>query len=362
MPPAGPDLEALLQVKQKLSDRYLPRGLEHGVLAMHPTSIPEAAARAGNHVHAVGIGRKVVDGRKTDIWCIRVFVIQKVDPERPEDFIPPEIDGVPTDVIPSAPAYLAAPEDPVVVATEPATGEDASGFVALALATCSSRRQQRQDPIPCGFSTGRNGGDPGTIACFCRSTAGSNDILVLSNNHIFVNPAGGATNLFQPAPGDGLSQLHFADLHDFVPLAPGAAATNEVDAAVGRLRPGVTHDTDICTIGAVAGTLPPSEDLPVRKHGRTTGLRNGSIHTEICDCLIGFDPLNPASGTRFVNQIRIEGSGNGLFATFGDSGSLVVHRDSRAAVGLLFAVSNTDDYAYANPIGRVLSLLGISIL
>jgi len=47
-------------------------------------------------VTAVGVGHKVVGGVKTDTIAIVVFVRGKRDD--PEEAIPPEIEGVPTDV------------------------------------------------------------------------------------------------------------------------------------------------------------------------------------------------------------------------------------------------------------------------
>mgnify|MGYP001826054280 CR=1 FL=1 len=49
-------------------------------------------------VTAVDVGRKIVDGKKTDVLAIRVYVKEKRDvPE--EEVVPKQIQGVPTDVI-----------------------------------------------------------------------------------------------------------------------------------------------------------------------------------------------------------------------------------------------------------------------
>jgi hypothetical protein len=47
-------------------------------------------------VTGVGVGHKVVDGERTDTIAIVIYVSHKRD--EPEEPIPPEIDGVPTDV------------------------------------------------------------------------------------------------------------------------------------------------------------------------------------------------------------------------------------------------------------------------
>jgi hypothetical protein len=51
-------------------------------------------------VHAVGVGHKIVNGQRTDDVAIMVFVVKKKPLEElsPEDAIPPEIEGVKTDV------------------------------------------------------------------------------------------------------------------------------------------------------------------------------------------------------------------------------------------------------------------------
>jgi hypothetical protein len=59
-------------------------------------------------VHAVGIGRKFVDGKRTEEISIAVFVLEKKPAANlpPEHVIPPEIDGVKTDVIEQRPPRL----------------------------------------------------------------------------------------------------------------------------------------------------------------------------------------------------------------------------------------------------------------
>lgn len=333
--PTGLELERFLQARDELSDRFLEPSLQAGVLNMRATSITEAAVRAGRNIHAVGIDHKVIDGVRTEDWCVSVHVIQKVDPERPEDRIPDIIGGVITDVVETPPAFFA---------------------------NCA-QTQEFHDPVVGGVSTGRNGGRAGTIACFCHSTdpSDTNLTLVLSNHHVFLDPMGSTDQLFQQAHGDGaLQPRHFADLHR-------AILNDRVDGAVGRLRPEVIHDRSICTIGNVSGTVSPSDGMSVRKHGRSTGLSEGTIRGKGFNCSIGTEPANSLSGRIFRDQIRIEGAPNAPFARRGDSGSLVVRNNQ--AVGLLFAVPRDNSavppvghFAFANPIGEVLSQLRITII
>ncbi len=60
-------------------------------------------------VHAVGVGFKVVGGKKTDQLAITVFVDKKKKPEElvQREIIPAEIEGIKTDVVQMARARLA---------------------------------------------------------------------------------------------------------------------------------------------------------------------------------------------------------------------------------------------------------------
>lgn len=50
-------------------------------------------------VTGVDIGYKVTNGERTDILSIRIYVASKRDEVSEDEMIPPQIDGVPTDVI-----------------------------------------------------------------------------------------------------------------------------------------------------------------------------------------------------------------------------------------------------------------------
>ena len=52
------------------------------------------------HVQSVGVGPKVQGGRQTGEMSIKVYVDRKVKPEELalKERVPPELDGVPTDV------------------------------------------------------------------------------------------------------------------------------------------------------------------------------------------------------------------------------------------------------------------------
>ncbi|MCB1036204.1 MAG: hypothetical protein KDD47_20440, partial [Acidobacteria bacterium] len=186
MEPTSPELENLYQIQQALSDRLLRQGREGGI-AQRSRSVEVAVANAvsGNNVHAIGIGHKIVDGEWTDTLALRIYVSQKLPVSMlGAAALPTEFEGIPTDVIESAPAFLL----PTVAATEEIAVPGLEGIAthaAAAVPPCSASRRKRQRPVLGGISTGHFAITAGTIACFCRSVRQgdpSEQVYVLSNN------------------------------------------------------------------------------------------------------------------------------------------------------------------------------------
>jgi hypothetical protein len=96
--------------------------------------------------------------------------------------------------------------------------------------------------------------------------------------------------------------------------------------------------------------------MGVQKYGRTTKLTKGVITGINATITVSYG----ASGNAvFVNQIVVRS--NKPFLKSGDSGSLLVTDDLDCnPVGLMFA-GGSSGYGIANPIGAVLSGLGITI-
>ena len=335
----------LLQAKAALSHRLLGATQPPGRRGeMRTVSVAAAIESAPSNIHAVGVGRKEVEGEATDQPCVRVYVVEKLAPSMvPQPLqIPTEIDGMPTDVIESPRASLAQ--------------------------TCSQNRRRRQRPAPAGISAGHFQITAGTIAAYCRSTReGDSDVVrVLSNNHVFanVNDASTGDPIYQPGVADGGDAGdRMAGLDRFVPINLSQFAENEVDAAISILDEGFPWDREICTIGPIAGATDGVEDQLVRKHGRTSGYTEGYIRDESVDAIVGMDHGNPNIVARFVNQLRIDAtSPYPHFGLGGDSGSLVLDRESGTAVGLYFAGPPGGQYGLANPIEAVLRLLEIELL
>jgi hypothetical protein len=314
----------------------------------HGTS-PTPQRAADRNVHAVGVGRKMVNGKPTGERCVRIYVVQKVPKKliSKKALLPTSIDGVPTDVIESLPAFANLPAP---------------------VAACSVKRRERQRPLQAGISAGHEEITAGTIGYFFRSTDPADDrkkLLVLSNNHVFadVDNADLGDAILQPGPLDGgVAGDRIATLHRAQPIDLDGGA-NFVDAAVGLLRDGVAAKMEICSIGRVTGSKLPTEGLRVRKHGRTSGLTFGEIVDTSVDAIVGMDHDDPTVKGVFVDQLRIEvrppSSAIGLG---GDSGSLVITTRGRRAVGLYFAGPASGAYGLASPIAAVLEALAIKFV
>lgn len=357
MPVRMPLSSDVFEVKRMLSATLLSAGAERGVVGKSRTlSVMAAAATADNNVHAVGVGHKIVESGLTEEPCVRLYVVQKLaESLLPEGAIlPSAIDGIPTDVIESPPAFFL-----------PSIPHAASAAVA----PCSSFRRSRQRPIMAGISSAHVNVTAGTIACFCTSTREGDDadtVYALSNNHVFadVNKAQIGDDLLQHSPNDGgTSPDRFAVLQRFVPIQLGGQQPNRVDAAIGEILPGVQVDRQICTIGRLSGTGMAKENMQVCKHGRTTGYTEGVVFDPSIDSLVGMDHSDPDIVALFQNQLRINVIAPfSAFGLGGDSGSLVVNRETREAVGLYNAGPPGGQYGLANRIQDVLAEMEVELL
>jgi hypothetical protein len=319
--------------------------------------VAQAIATAGQNVHAVGVGRKIVEGRPTTEMCVRVYVAQKIAESLlpPIYRVPPSVNGIPTDVIESPPAFILAgkPKRPRAKPTP----------------ACNRNRRKKQRPVVAGISTGHFNITAGTLAYFCCSTrSGDNpdDIFALRNNHVYadVNQAQVGDDLYQPGPADGGTAANtFANLTRWVTIHLGGVTPNRVDAAIGRMGADVPRQVEVCSIGAITGAARASEGTQVCKHGRTSGYTEGEVTDESYDALIGTDHSDPSVVALFQGQMRVEAiAPYPAFGLGGDSGSLVVRKEGTEAVGLYFAGPPSGTYGVANHLADVLTELEVQLL
>jgi hypothetical protein len=363
--------EEIIQAKEILSARLLSAGVRSNVMARRfSKSMRDVVANISSNVHAVGVGRKTVNGVPTEDLAVKIYVVQKVAESAipPRDLLPETLDGIPCDVIETPPAFI-QPVKKRTKATSAKKGAAAAAPVNAAAASCTNNRQKRQRPVVAGISVAHRDVTAGTIGYFCRSTrAGDNpnDVFLLSNNHVLadVNQGVEGDEVLQPGPLDGGTAADLiAHLQRFVRLRLGGDAPNRVDAAIARLNGNGVPDLSMCSIGSVTGTDRGVEDMKVRKHGRTTGLTDGVITDESVNSLVGMDHSDPSVVALFNGVLRIERDGSSTaFGLGGDSGSLVVERGNRRAVGLYFAGPDNGVYGLACHINDVLEELGVELI
>jgi hypothetical protein len=305
------------------------------------------------NVVGVGVGYKQVGGEKTSELSFVVMVSKKVEKSalKSGELIPLGFSGIPTDVV--------------------ETGE------LKAFSTTGKHR-----PAPGGVSIGHKDITAGTLGVVLES--GFDELVILSNNHILANSNAAriGDEILQPGPYDGgkLSTDQIATLEKYVPIkfnqssscpvAEGVASFgnslaglvsssrrlsveteyNLVDAAIALPLDSRDVAKNVLQIGSIAGSRPALLGMPVRKYGRTTDYTEDVVNAIHATVDVSYGGGNVA---RFEEQIV-----SGAMSAGGDSGSLIVHRDSQDAVGLLFAGSaSTTIYS---PIDYVLDELELT--
>jgi hypothetical protein len=341
---APPDL---VEAKRFLGDRCLNGAscAAHGAWTAY-ARVNESVRHSGSQLHAVGIGRKQVEGTLTGTLCVRLYVVQKL-PRRllmGADLLPDNIDGIPTDVIEAAPAYFAA------------------------TAACSFKKLREQRPAQGGISGANESIHAGTLSARCRSRRLEDgaDRFVLGNCHTLADfgLAAPGSDVLQPSTHDGgtANANRLARLDRFVAINESPTAGNRVDAAIARLDSVTLMNPGICTLGAIQGTADAAFETRVHKHGRTSGYTSGIVDDLSVDVLMPLRRDAPGRLTKFVDQMRIRPlPGQFVFAQPGDSGALVLTKPDNKAVALLFACPDNGSFAYANPIDAVLDALEIDL-
>jgi hypothetical protein len=324
------ELQSLMAARDEIETRY-----------MQPAGAAVAASSAEEpydpaNVVGVGIGEQTVKGHPTGRLAVKVLVKEK-KPERhvaSEALVPQTLGGVATDVEESGEIY-------------------ADMFTA------------RRRPAPCGVSIGNcNRIMAGTLGCLVTR---SNQLFILSNNHVIALVNTSPLNAGIPQPGrlDGgvCPQDIIARLTQFIPINFAAGAINLVDAAIARTSPGLV-DRRILRPGGllqpiVLPEVAPAFNMSVQKSGRTTQFRRGFIDLINTTVDVNYAPLGGVA--RFVRQFRVRGVA-GIFSDRGDSGSLVTTFPGNQPVGLLFAGNAANNTTFCNPIAAVRAAFGVAIV
>jgi hypothetical protein len=294
------------------------------------------------NVVGVGVGEKISNGQHTGVMAVKFLVRLKYPEGQISEghVLPKSIDGLPVDVeeVGTFRAFAAAPH-PALKMPNPRTK------IRPAHPGCSVGFQDPNNQFTMA----------GTFGALVKDQHGKT--YILSNNHVLADenqlPRGAA--IFQPGLLDhgNAATDQIAKLTKFVPLDPNAP--NKVDCAIAELvNPGLA-DPNILFIGQPSAPAQAQIDMTVQKFGRTTSYSVGRISSIDTDVKVGYE-----TGTyAFSGQIIVVGLNGSSFSAAGDSGSLIVERPGKQAVGLLFGGSSS--HTIANHIGDVLAALKVTL-
>lgn len=244
----------------------------------------------------------------------------------------------------------------------------------------TSHTAKQTPPVQLGCSGGPTG-DLANGYC-CGGTLGSlvtkgGNLYILSNSHVFAGDVVSGGNNHSATIGDDIGQPGLidvncsaaganvvADLSSLSSIYPPNNGSN-VDCSIAQIRSGMVRtDGAILEIGTLSSsTVAASIGQAVKKSGRTTGLTRSSISGLNATINVGYE--TECAGTSFTKtftgQIVVANNGS-RFLNSGDSGSLMVEdvNSNPRAVGLLYAGGGST--AIANPIGQVLSYLGVTMV
>jgi hypothetical protein len=335
---AGHDMDVLKKAKAQIEDKYLGQG----------------------SIHTVMIGAVEKEGHETGDVGVVALVEEKIPSAQidTEILLPPVVvvDGqiVKVDV-----QEVPQPKDQRLFLDSPEAYDLL--FQAQRSQAGESWQSCHDCPIPGGVQIAPDGaGWVGTLSCALKFINADGKLIVgaMSNYHVAVSKEQRGVKIGQPSGSDG---DWFAKLDRWSPMTK--EGNNQVDAAMldtwrsdGKYAPG-QH-----TVGPTQfklGDINPSPyreqviGTQVHKSGRTTGYQTGRV--------VGIDATSNidygAQGVlRFVNQTVIRGD-SGDFSRPGDSGSLVLTRESNRPTGLLFAGGGGT--TIINPIGFVMDMFGI---
>lgn len=321
----------LLAAKAELSKRYLRSTDSSNFRAQAATTSPDPNV----NVVGVGIGEMESGSAPTGLMAVKLLVRVKYAKESipPDQLLPKTIDGMPVDV------------------------EQVGTFRPLA--TFPDPRLTTTPAQP-GCSVGfefPNGGMTmaGTFGALVKDASGVQ--YVLSNSHVLADEGKLAvgspifqTGLLDLLPGAAKRQI--AKLSKAIPFDPQPAL---VDCAIAEAIPGLSSN-EALYIGAPKGVLAAKQDMLVHKFGRTSGYTAGRIKMISADTTVDYE----RGAVIFKNQIIIVGLNGSVFSQAGDSGSLIMERESQKAVGLLFAGSAS--HTVANHIEDVLQALNVTLV
>lgn len=287
-----------------------------------------AALKKYPNVHSVGLGGRERKGTPTGELAVRVFVTRKLSPAELgiDSVIPPEFEGLPTDIVEMGKFELLDLTD---IPSMPADDKNED--------------DEKYRPLKGGIQIqGSLGVGKGTLGCLTK-VQGDARVMAVTCYHVMFNnnhmPQAGI-DVGNPSTGRSCTDCCNGSFGTHV-----AEDYTAVDAAISRLDPHTQWLAEIQCIGFITDwdTVTPAQaqthTYRVRKYGRTTGLTGGVVTDVNIHGTITADNLPPRP---FTNRMVIRpnpqpGGGKVKFGDHGDSGSAIVNDDNKI-VGILYAV------------------------
>jgi hypothetical protein len=186
----------------------------------------------------------------------------------------------------------------------------------------------------------------GTLGGFVLDAL-SNQILILSNNHVIANSNNA---IIGDAIVDSPQRQNIGRLEGFEPLLI-PPNRNIIDAALGSIAK--KHFNGVYADHRHTPAR-PQVGMKVYKIGATTGLTYGTIISINGAITVDYRGLGIIN---FVNTLVIRGDGE-PFSMPGDSGSFIINGKGYL-VGIVFAGDPNGSISFGNSIGEIVNLLGI---
>lgn len=284
-------------------------------------------------------GSAIVLDKQTGIWTLQIFVEKKL-PEHAD------LEGY---------VYAEGKREKKQFKASAEQTELPSEIIEVGKIKAIALTTDKWRPTVGGISIGHYNISAGTLGAACFKSNG--DKLILSNNHVLAdcNDADIGDDIYQPGPADGGTVADkIGELDSYVTIVfNDSGSPNDVDAAL--CDPTSENDLLCEQFSGVAyplGIETTAAGMEVIKAGRTTGVTEGVISGFTGLLAVGYG-MNKTGW--FDDQVVVPNSPD--FGAPGDSGSVVIDKESGKAVGLLFAGSAY--YTYLNRMTEVADALGI---
>jgi hypothetical protein len=280
-----------------------------------------------SHIVGIGVAEKQTDHRATGTLALCFYVDRKLPLTRLS-------------------AAEAVPEE------IPSLGDDGKPIRTDVVVLGKLKLEKTLRP---GASISNVKGTAGTIGALVRRAG---KVELLSNAHVLALSGKGklGSPILSPGIGDGGKSPRdiVAKLSKVVRFAKGGAFTNLVDCATARPSPehAAALDPSIPGIGLLKGVVAAKRGMKILKTGLSTGTTTGTVRDVHFRFSLDYDGVGRVG---FLDQVLCT-----RYSSFGDSGSLVVDKASKRAVGLHFA--GAPQGSVFNPIQAVLDELGAELV